>query len=311
MLSPQFPDGASPSTESLHDVRETKVKSWTLENRSQFSVPENLIIATGRGATPMPSPFPGMNPFLEQDDAWHDFHEKIIPKIAEQLVVQVRPEYIVKIDEHIYVHELPAEPRRYLGRADVFVSRSEEASTAARSGISLLEAPTEVQLPVHDVERLAFVEIRDRRSRELVTVIEVLSPSNKQSGSSRDQYLAKRQELLDSKASLVEIDLLRGGKPMPLDDLPDRAYAYSVLVSRVEDRPKAGFWSIGLRDRLPIIPVPLRAPANDARLDLQEALNHVYDVSGYEDYIYSGVPDPPLDGKDQDWAENLIPRLKP
>jgi Protein of unknown function (DUF4058) len=224
MLSRRFPDGASPSTESLRDARETKVKSWTLENRSQFSVPEILIIATGRGATPMPSPFPGMNPFLEQDDAWHDFHEKIIPKIAERLVVQVRPEYIVKIDEHMYVHELPAEPRQ---------------------------------------------------------------------------------------ASLVEIDLLRGGKPMPLDDLPDRAYAYSVLVSRVEDRPKAGFSSIGLRDRLPIIPVPLRAPANDARLDLQEALNHVYDVSGYEDYIYSGVPDPPLDGKDQDWAENLIPRLKP
>ena len=242
MLSRRFPDGASPSTESLHDARETKVKSWTLENRSQFSVPENLIIATGRGATPMPSPSPGMHPFLEQDDAWHDF---------------------------------------------------------------------QVQLPVHDVERLAFVEIRDRRSRELVTVIEVLSPSNKQSGSPRDQYLAKRQELLDSKASLVEIDLLRGGKPMPLDDLPDRAYVYSVLVSRVEDRPKAGFWSIGLHDRLPIIPVPLRAPANDARLDLQEALNHVYDVSGYEDYIYSGVPDPPLDGKDQDWAENLILRPKP
>jgi hypothetical protein len=190
------------------------------------------------------------------------------------------------------------------------VSRSEEVSTATRSGVNLLEAPTEIQLPVHDVERLAFVEIRDRRSRELVTVIEVLSPSNKQSGSSRDQYLAKRQELLDSKANLVEIDLVRGGKPMPLDDLPDRAYAYSVLVSRVEDRPKAGFWSIGLRDRLPIIPVPLRAPANNARLDLQEVLNHVYDVSGYEDYIYSGAPDPSLDGKDPDWAESLIPRLQ-
>jgi hypothetical protein len=256
----------------------------------------------------MPSPFPGMNPFLEQDDAWHDFHEKIIPMIAERLVVQVRPHYIVKIDEHIYVHELPPEPRRYLGRADVSVSRSEDIT--GRSGIGLLAAPTEVRLPVHDVEQLAFVEIRDRRSRELVTVIEVLSPSNKQSGSSRDQYLAKRQELLDSRANLVEIDLLRGGKPMPLDERPDRAYAYSVLVSRVDDRPIAGFWPIGLRNRLPVIPVPLRAPASDARLDLQEALNHVYDASGYEDYIYSGLPDPPLDQEDKAWAESLIPRLQ-
>ena len=77
----------------------------------------------------MPSPFPGMNPFLEQDDAWHDFHEKIIPAIAERLVVQVRPAYIVKIDEHVYVHELPPEPRRYLGRGDLAVSRCAEDRT--------------------------------------------------------------------------------------------------------------------------------------------------------------------------------------
>ena len=117
-----------------------------------------------------------------------------------------------------------------------------------------------MRLPVHDVEQLAFVEIRDRRSRELVTVIEVLSPFNKRPGSSRDQYLAKRQELLDSTANLVEIDLLRAGNPMPLEERPENSLAYSVLVSRVDHRPKAGFWPIGLRDRLPIIPVPLRTP---------------------------------------------------
>jgi hypothetical protein len=255
----------------------------------------------------MPSPFPGMNPFLEQDDAWHDFHEKIIPAIAERLVAQVVPGYIVKIDEHVYVHELPSEPRRYLGRADVFVTRSKDDAATGRPGIGLLAAPTEVQLPVQEVERLAFVEIRDRRSRELVTVVEVLSPSNKQSGSSRDQYLAKRQQLVDSRANLVEIDLVRGGKPMPLDERPPNNHAYSVLVSRPDDRPRAGFWPIGLRERLPIIPVPLRAPDGDARLDLQQALDHVYEASGYEYYIYSGLPDPPLEGEDRIWAESLIP----
>ena len=158
------------------------------------------------------------------------------------------------------------------------------------------------------MEELAFVEIRDRRSRELVTVIEVLSPSNKQPGSTRDQYLAKRQELLDSRANLVEIDLLRGGKAMPLDERPDRTFAYSASVSRVDDRPKAGFWPISLRERLPIIPIPLRSPDTDARLDLQEALNHVYDASGYEDYIYSGSPDPELKGVHVAWAESLVPR---
>ena len=88
----------------------------------------------------MPSPFPGMNPFLEQDDAWHDFHEKIIPAIAERLVVQVRPDYIVKIDEHVYVHELPPEPRRYLGRGDVLVSQPEEEGSVSEGGAILLEA---------------------------------------------------------------------------------------------------------------------------------------------------------------------------
>jgi hypothetical protein len=249
-----------------------------------------------------------MNPFLEQDDAWHDFHEKIIPAIAERLVVQVRPAYIVKIDEHVYVYELPPEPRRYLGRADLSVSRSAADPIARETGGILLDAPEEVRLPVRDVEELAFVEIRDRRSRELVTIVEVLSPSNKQPGSSRDQYLAKRQELLDSRANLVELDLVRGGKPMPLDERPDRVFAYSALVSRVDDRPRAGFWPIGLRERLPIIPIPLRAPDADARLDLQEVLNHVYDTSGYEDYIYSGSPEPLLEAADRAWAESLIPR---
>jgi Protein of unknown function (DUF4058) len=256
----------------------------------------------------MPSPFPGMNPFLEQDDAWHDFHEKVIPAIAERLVIQVRPNYIVKIDEHVYVHELPPEPRRYLGRADVFVAHAEGAKEPEQTGVGLLAPPAQVQLPVHDVEPLSYLEIRDRRSRELISVVEVLSPSNKQSGSTRDQYLAKRQELLDSRVNLVEIDLLRGGKAMPLDDRPGSDYAYSVLVSRVDERPKAGFWPIGLRDKLPTIPIPLRGSDRDARLDLQEVLNHVYDASGYEDYIYSGSPDPPLEGKDLAWAEGLVPR---
>jgi len=66
-------------------------------------------------------------------------------------------------------------------------------------------------------------------------------------------------------------------------------------------------WPIGLRERLPVIPVPLKTPDGDAQLDLQKALHHVYDASGYEDYIYAGPPDPPLAADDQAWAESLIP----
>src|SRR4051794_32235551 len=160
----------------------------------------------------MPSPFPGMNPYLEQDDVWHDFHERFLPLVAEVLGAQVRPNYIVKIDEHVYVHELPTEPRRFIGRADLAVGPVPRA-VAAQAGLGVLEAPATVELPAVDVERLTFVEIRDRRHRELVTVIELLSPSNKRNGPDREQYQAKRGQLLSSSVHVVEIDLLRGGAP--------------------------------------------------------------------------------------------------
>jgi hypothetical protein len=251
----------------------------------------------------MPSPFPGMNPYLEQDDAWHDFHERFLPLVADLLVTQVRPNYIVKIDEHVYVHEIPPEPRRFLGRADFAVVRR-PLPVEPRPGVGLLEAPAHVGLPALDVERLAFVEVRDRRSRELVTVVELLSPSNKRLGSDRDQYLAKREQILGSSAHLVEIDLLRGGKPMPVLDRPD--CDYSVLVSRVNQRPDAGFWPIRMRSHLPEIPIPLRAPDADARLDLQAILHRLYDAAGYEDYIYGGDPDPPLAQEDLAWARTFV-----
>lgn len=239
----------------------------------------------------MPSPFPGMNPYLEQEDAWHDFHERFIPLLATILGGQLRPRYIVKIDEHIYVHEMASESRRLVGRADVFLKQGLGGATpkpALRTAAGLLEAPARVRLPAVDRERLSYVEIRDRRDRELVTVIELLSPANKQPGPDREQYLAKRMELLNGPVHLVEIDLLRAGPPMPADDRP--ACAYSVLVSRVERRLDAEFWPISLRERLPEIPIPVRSPDADARIDLQAILNQIYDDAGYADYIYEGEP---------------------
>jgi len=146
----------------------------------------------------MPSPFPGMNPYLEQDDIWHDFHERSIPHISEVIVPQVRPGYIVKLDEHVYIHERSAAEREFLGRADVSVARG-DVPLPSRQGTQVLEAPVHGQIPVAvDVERLSFVEIRDRRDRQLVTVVELLSPSNKRQGPDREQYLAKRRQLLAS-----------------------------------------------------------------------------------------------------------------
>ncbi len=252
----------------------------------------------------MSSPFPGMNPYLEQEDAWHDFHERFMPATADRLAAQVDPRYIVKIDEHIYVHELSGEQRQFLGRADVAVAQRSPAANAA-AATPVLAAPVEGYLPAVDVERLSFVEIRDRRNRQLITLIELLSPSNKRPGGDRDQYLAKRNEILASAVHFVEIDLLRGGRRMPVENLP--SCHYYVLVSRHETRPRIGLWPLSLRERLPLIPIPLRAPDPDAQIDLQEVLDDIYGKARYETYIYDELPDPPLSPNDEAWALEFVP----
>src|SRR5262249_24153484 len=129
----------------------------------------------------MPSPFPGMIPYFEQAAHWQDFHTEILSALRRQLAPQIAPNYIVQLVEHLYIHDLPPEPRRPLGRADLSVSRADDAP-GAQPALGVLEAPAEVHLPAQDVERLPYLEVRDRRGRELVTVIELLSPSNKRPG---------------------------------------------------------------------------------------------------------------------------------
>jgi hypothetical protein len=246
-----------------------------------------------------------MNPYLEQEVVWRDFHERFLPAAATYLVPQIRPRYIVLIDENIYLHDIPAAERRPLGRPDLSVARGGGSAIATRAAASgLLEPPAQVVLPEEDIESLSYLKILDRVSRELITVVELLSPTNKRAGDHRVQYLSKRAIVRQGPAHLVEMDLLRGGKPLPAEGRPD--CAYSVLVSRADRRPKADFWPIGLRDPLPTIPVPLRPEDGDARLDLQMLLHRIYDEAGYEDYLYRQEPDPPLSGDDATWARSIL-----
>jgi hypothetical protein len=138
-----------------------------------------------------------MNPYLEQEVVWHDFHERFLPAAATSLVHQIRPRYIVLIDENIYLHDIPTAERRPL------------------------EAPAHVLLPEEDVESLSYLKILDRVSRELITVVELLSPTNNRPGDHRAQYLSKRSIVRQGPAHLVEIDLLRGGKPLPAEERPE------------------------------------------------------------------------------------------
>jgi hypothetical protein len=160
-------------------------------------------------------------------------------------------------------------------------------------------------LPEQEVEKVPYLEVRDRLGRELVTIIELLSPSNKRAGEDREQYLAKRRELLRTPTHLVEIDLLRGWTPMPQEGRPK--CDYSVMVSRAEKRRAADFWPIMLKDRLPVIPIPLRPPDDAVPVDLQEVLHRAYEGPGYEHFIYSGNPEPGLSPEDAVWARQFVP----
>jgi hypothetical protein len=251
----------------------------------------------------MPSPFPGMNPYLEQDDAWTDFHDGMIPAIRDALSPQVSPNYIVKIEEHIYIHEPAADERMLVGHGDVSVARLSEKPGRTLGGVAV-QSPARIRIPSVDFHKHLFLEIRDRKRRELICVLELLSPTNKKPGPDREQYLAKRASLLRSEAHFIEIDLLRGWPRMPMEPLA--SCDYCIMVSRVEDRPDANFWPLQLRERIPPIPVPLRPPSADVALDLQEILHRVYDAAYYKDYIYQGAPTPALHAEDAAWAAALL-----
>jgi hypothetical protein len=248
-----------------------------------------------------------MNPYLEQPSVWRDFHSRFLPLAAEDLASQVDPRYYVKIEENLFVHEASAEQRRLAGAADIALTQG-LATETARNGAALLEAPVEVSVPDIHLERGSYLEICDRDERRVVTVLELLSPSNKYAGPDRDQYIAKRNRVLGNSTHLVEIDLLRGGPRLPLTDLPP--CDYYTLVSRIERRPRAELWPVLLRQRLPVIPVPLSDPQPDAQLDLQDLLHRIYDVARYRRYIYGTAPTPHLTAEDIVWAQTLLPAGK-
>lgn len=260
----------------------------------------------------MPSPFPGMNPYFEQPGLWRGFHTSLIVKMMDALGPAAAPRYFVNVEESLYIEQPQAERDELFAVADTALSRNEDA--LAPTGTATLAAPTTT--PVTARVRLGaitrkhrWLTVRDSRDRRVVTVIELLSPSNKSPGDDRAMYLRKRRRILRSAAHLVEIDLLRGGERMPVDGAPESDYR--VLVSRRPQRPDVQVWPIGLREPLPPIPIPLRTGEPELSLDLKAIIDAVHDGGTYRYQLYAGTPSPPLSPDDAAWAADIARAATP
>jgi hypothetical protein len=262
----------------------------------------------------MPNPFPGMNPYLERRDIWPDFHHRLITTIADALSPQVEPRYYVAVEQRTYI--LPVEDGEQIIRPDVAViattpepepSGGVAVSVATETAVTTETAVevTTVTLPLYERVRESYLEIRDAETHEVVTVIEVLSPSNKVPGQGRLEYEAKRRQVLMTLTSLVEIDLLRVGEPMPMKPVP-KSY-YRILVRRGWEGNKGTLYAFGLRHPIPEIPVPLRQGEKEAKLNLNPLLSDIYDRARYHLRLnYRQPPDPPLPPDDLAWVQKIL-----
>jgi hypothetical protein len=254
----------------------------------------------------MASPFPGMDPYLEDKALWNDVHHRLITYISNALQRQVRPRYHVRIEERLYVEE---------AKREIVPDTAVLQPVGSRTGTAVAQAPecdAPIVLQVETREHTeGVIHILDRaRNMRVVTVIEVLSPSNKEPHSKGwELYRQKQGEILRSDVHLVEIDLLRAGEytlAPPYHVLVGEVgsqWHYMMSIRRADDPENFLLYPRTIRERLPRIPVPLAIGDREACLDLQAVLDQCYEDGAYEDIVdyRRDPPPPPLSADDLEW----------
>lgn len=218
----------------------------------------------------MPSPFPGVDPFVVTQE-WDDFQTSFVVGISDSLNRRIAPGYVARVGVREFADELGA---------------SGNQSNQVRE---------------------KYLTIRRVPTREVVTQIEMISPYNTQAGTEgHEAYLREREQILSSRSHLVELDLLRGGTRLPVAS-PLPPADYYAIVSRSGRRPHAEICAWTLRDQLPTIAIPLLPDDPAVPLDLQEVFTAVYDRAIYDLSIdYSAPLDPPLKREDEVWMKGLL-----
>lgn len=238
----------------------------------------------------MPSPFPGMNPYLEAPQLWEDFHHSLAYQLRAQLAPQIRPRYVARVERQVSYDEVALTQSRVI-QPDISVLQLRERKL--RESTVAIAPPPFVAETMAQVEISQWsVEIRTVDDAYLVTAIEILSPVNKRRGHDAfEGYRRKRQALLRSSANLLEIDLLRAGERWAFDtELPDAPYF--LFLSRETNRTRVEIWPLRLQEPIPIVPVPLREPDPDVPLDVGKAIQEIYDTAAYDLSINYKAPPP-------------------
>lgn len=264
----------------------------------------------------MPSPFPGMDPYLEGPEIWPGFHHRLADELADQLNAQIEPKYYADIEIRTVVEEIALGKRSTMipdtALFEVQTPKPTAFSPDSIATVAIPEAPIRRAVRVPTETTLRAVQIYATEFGELVTSIELLSPFNKRQQAALQRYQHKRRKLLRSTVHLVEIDLLRSGiRPGPEVQEPALDTDYVLLVNRSQDGASrtSEIWPVALAEALPIIPVPLLAPDPDVPLDLRAALAHIYERARYAlriDYRQP-VPPPVLRPAMATWLQETLP----
>ena len=251
----------------------------------------------------MPCPFPGMDPYLEKYQYWADFTPKLLVAISNALNPRLLPRnealYVIVTHEDIRLHRV---------KPDVTISSTPQWTPETITGTAVAD-PTIVELEYPDLEPITqrVLKVIQRSNRQVVTVIEVLSPGNKEPGENGiETYLSKRAEYLSSGCHLVEIDLLRGGERLPMRQ-PLPAGDYYVFIGRRGSRPRGQVIGWNWKSHLPTISLPLLPDDPEIALDLQSVFQSAYEPACYDRMLpYNESADPPLSPADESWARERL-----
>ncbi|MCL4179907.1 MAG: DUF4058 family protein [Verrucomicrobia bacterium] len=255
------------------------------------------------------NPFPGMNPFFEQQ--WRDAHTMLIAYLRDDLQEQLPSDLVARAEEAAVA--LGTDAGTGLSRPDVQVREPwafKEPAPAVGNPPCSVKAADPVRVFV-DEEIDRWIEILDTTGR-LVTVLELLSPSNKLESAERDRYLRKRRAFIQGGVNLVEIDLVRQGTPLfpaaVRNVLSQAKAAYGICVVRATQPSAREVYPIGFRDRLPAIRVPLRTTDADVVVALQPLVNRCHERGRYHLLNYAAELEPPLSPADAAWVDEILRR---